>query len=151
MSKKIGNDWWTSPTESTDNGRTIIVTGRRGVEAAMESGKYNIRVEITWRYAGDATGMPDKATSMLMESVHDALTAVFDKDPVAILTGIYTGDDRRDWVFYTMSTHIFERKINEALADFELLPITIYTENDADWGEYREMRDATELTAPDEE
>jgi hypothetical protein len=50
-----------------------------------------------------------------------------------------------------MSTHIFERKINEALADFELLPITIYTENDADWGEYREMRDATELTAPDEE
>jgi hypothetical protein len=151
MSKKIGNDWWTSPTESTDNGRTIIVTGRRGVEPAMESGKYRIRVEITWRYAGDATGMPDRDTSKLMEAVHDALTAVFDKDNVAILTGIYTGDDRRDWVFYTMSTHIFERKINEALADFELLPITIYTENDADWAEYREMRDATELTASEEE
>ncbi|MDE5706041.1 DUF695 domain-containing protein [Muribaculum sp.] len=150
MSKKIGNDWWTAPTESDKTGRTVIVTGRRGVEAAMDSGKYGIRVEITWRYQGDSTGMPDKPTSMLMEAVQEALTTVFDRDPVAILTGVYTGDDRRDWVFYTTSTHIFERKINEALAPFDLLPITIYTENDPDWGEYREMREATELTAPDE-
>lgn len=149
MSKKIGNDWWTAPTESDDTGRTVIVTGRRGVEAAIESGRYKIRVEVTWRYQGDATGMPDKPTSMIMEAVQDAMTAAFDRDPVAILTGIYTGDDRRDWVFYTTSTHIFGRKINEALAPFDLLPITIYTENDPDWAEYREMRDATELTAPD--
>ncbi len=116
----------------------------------MESGKYRIRVEITWRYQGDSTGMPDKPTSMLMEAVQEALTKVFDRDPVAILTGVYTGDDRRDWVFYVTSTHIFERKINEALAPFDLLPITIYTENDPDWAEYREMREATELTATDE-
>ncbi len=94
--------------------------------------------------------MPDKPTSMLMEAVQEALTKVFDRDPVAILTGVYTGDDRRDWVFYVTSTHIFERKINEALAPFDLLPITIYTENDPDWAEYREMREATELTATDE-
>lgn len=114
MIRKIGNEWWTAPTESDENGRTVIVTGRRGVEAAMESGKYRIRVEITWRYQGDSTGMPDKPTSMLMEAVQEALTKVFDRDPVAILTGVYTGDDRRDWVFYVTSTHIFERKINEA-------------------------------------
>ena len=150
MIRKIGNEWWTAPTESDENGRTVIVTGRRGVEAAMESGKYRIRVEITWRYQGDSTGMPDKPTSMLMEAVQEALTKVFDRDPVAILTGVYTGDDRRDWVFYVTSTHIFERKINEALAPFDLLPITIYTENDPDWAEYREMREATELTATDE-
>lgn len=150
MIRKIGNEWWIAPTESDENGRTVIVTGRRGVEAAMESGKYRIRVEITWRYQGDSTGMPDKPTSMLMEAVQEALTKVFDRDPVAILTGVYTGDDRRDWVFYVTSTHIFERKINEALAPFDLLPITIYTENDPDWAEYREMREATELTATDE-
>lgn len=149
MSKKIGNDWWTTPTESTESGRTVIVTGRRGVESAMASGKYGIRIEITWRYPGDASGMPDKPTSMVMEAVQDAMTKEFDRDPVAILTGIYTGDDRRDWVFYATSTRIFERKINEVLAPFDLLPITIYTENDPDWAEYREMRDSTELTAPD--
>ncbi len=38
---KLGNDWWTSPTES-ESGRLVMVTGRRGVEKARESGKYNI-------------------------------------------------------------------------------------------------------------
>lgn len=35
---KIGNDWWTSPTES-ESGALVMVTGRRGVEQARESGK----------------------------------------------------------------------------------------------------------------
>ncbi len=141
---KIGSEWWTSPTES-ENGRLIIVTGRGGIDEVRTSGKYNIRVEVTWKYPGDATGMPDYPTSKVMEAVQDAMTKAFDKDPVAVLTGIYTGDDERNWIFYTRSIHIFEKKINEALADFDLLPINIYTENDPDWQEYDEMREASEL------
>ena len=141
---KIGSEWWTSPTES-ENGRLIIVTGRSGIDEVRNSGKYNIRVEVTWKYPGDATGMPDYPTSKVMEAVQDAMTKAFDKDPVAVLTGIYTGDDERNWIFYTRSIHIFEKKINEALADFDLLPINIYTENDPDWQEYDEMREASEL------
>ena len=141
---KIGNDWWTSPTESA-TGKLIMVTGRRGIEQAKESGKYNIRVEITWKYQGDASGMPDTPTSTIMEAVQDALQKVFTKDPVAILTGIYTGDGERNWIFYTTSIHIFEKKINQALAPFDLLPITIYTENDPEWLEYEEMKDASEI------
>ena len=141
---KIGSEWWTSPTES-ENGRLIIVTGRGGFAEVRNSGKYNIRVEVTWKYPGDATGMPDYPTSKVMEAVQDAMTKAFDKDPVAVLTGIYTGDDERNWIFYTRSIHIFEKKINEALADFDLLPINIYTENDPDWQEYDEMREASEL------
>ena len=133
MAIKIGNDWWTSPTESA-TGKLIMVTGRRGIEQAKESGKYNIRVEITWKYQGDASGMPDTPTSTIMEAVQDA-----------ILTGIYTGDGERNWIFYTTSIHIFEKKINQALAPFDLLPITIYTENDPEWLEYEEMKDASEI------
>ncbi len=144
MAIKIGNEWWTSPTESA-TGKLIMVTGRRGIEQAKESGKYNIRVEITWKYQGDASGMPDTPTSTIMEAVQDALQKVFTKDPVAILTGIYTGDGERNWIFYTTSIHIFEKKINQALAPFDLLPITIYTENDPEWLEYEEMKDASEI------
>ena len=57
----------------------------------------------------------------LMEKVQDALTDAFYKDPIAVLTGIYTGDGERNWVFYTLSTNIFGRKLNEALQSFELL------------------------------
>ena len=84
-----------------------------------------------------------------MEQVQEALEKEFEKDPVAILTGIYTGDNERNWIFYTLSTHIFGRKLNESLATFELLPITIYTENDAAWNEYQEMKDLSEIIADD--
>ena len=99
-------------------------------------------MEVSWKYEGDATGMPDLATSQLMEQVQDALTETFRKDPVAVLTGIFTGDDCRDWIFYTLSTNIFGRKLNEALADFPMLPLEIYCENDAAWAAYDEMAEA---------
>ncbi len=137
-------DWWTSPTEA-DNGQLIMVTGRRDIDTFRKNPRFNIRVEVTWRYQSDSTGMPDEATSKLMEDVQDAMQAEFIKDPVAVLTGIYTGAGERNWVFYTLSTHIFGRKINECLAQFDLLPITIYTENDPDWAEYDEMKAASEI------
>lgn len=143
------DDWWTSPTEA-DNGSLIMVTGRRDIDKFRDNPKFSIRVEVTWKYDGESNGMPDTATSQLMEEVHDALAAVFDKDPVAVLTGIYTGDNRRDWVFYTLSTHIFQKKINDALAQFPMLPLEIYAENDPDWAEYAEMRELSEISASDD-
>lgn len=142
------SDWWTSPTES-ENGRLIMVTGRRDVDKFRNNSRFNIRVEISWEYDGDASGMPNYETSTLMEQVQEALEAEFKKDPIAILTGIYTGDNERNWVFYTLSTHIFGRKLNEALVNFELLPITIYCENDPNWNEYQEMKELSEIDAGD--
>ena len=142
------SDWWTSPTES-ENGQLIMVTGRRDVDKFRNNSRFNIRVEISWKYEGDATGMPNYETSTLMEQVQEALEAEFKKDPIAILTGIYTGDNERNWVFYTLSTHIFGRKLNEALVNFELLPITIYCENDPNWNEYQEMKELSEIDAGD--
>lgn len=142
------NDWWTSPSES-ENGRLIMVTGRRNVEKFRNNPRFNIRVEITWKYDSDDSGMPDKETSVLMENVHDILSEIFAKDPVAVMTGVYTGDGERNWVFYTLSTHIFGRKINEALSELPLLPIMIYCENDPDWNEYEEMKDLSEINVDD--
>ena len=115
------------------------------MEPVMATGKYNHRIEITWKYEADNTGMPDEPTSSLMEEVQEALQTDFMKDPVAVLTGIYTGNGERNWVFYTMSVKIFERKLNEDLAKFDMLPLSLYVENDPDWNEYREMREATEI------
>lgn len=142
------SEWWTAPTES-ETGNLIMVTGRRDVDAFKNNPRFNIRVEVTWKYIGDKNGMPDVATSTLMEQVQDVLTSVFAKDPVAIMTGIYTGDGERNWVFYTLSTNIFGKKINEALQAFDLLPLTIYCENDPDWNEYQEMKSLTEIHTED--
>ena len=95
---------WTAPTES-ESGKLILVTGRKDVEKFRSNPRFNIRVEVTWKYEGDATGMPDKPTSTLMEEVQEVLQKEFRKDSVAVLTGIFTGDNQRDWIFYTLSTH----------------------------------------------
>lgn len=136
---KISDEWWTAPAEG-DNGELILVTGRRNMDEIMASKIFNDRIEVTWNYAPQANGLPDESTSKLMEQVHDALRAEFDKDPVAIMTGIYTGAGERNWIFYTRSINIFGRKLNEILAPFELLPLSIYAEKDPEWNEYREMR-----------
>lgn len=142
---KITDEWWSAPAES-ENGELIIVTGRRNMDDVMATGKYVNRVEVTWLYAEG--GMPDVKTSETMEAVTDSLKEVFKKDPVAVLTGIYTGAGERNWVFYTMSLPIFGKKFNEALADFEMLPLEFYADNDPDWLEYKEL---CETEIPDEE
>ncbi|MDE7153089.1 MAG: DUF695 domain-containing protein [Muribaculaceae bacterium] len=137
-------DWWTSPAEG-ENGNLIMVTGRRDIEKFRKNPRYKIRIEVTWAYGPTADGMPDRATSEMMEKVQDLLQETFAKDPVAVLTGIYTGDNRRNWVFYSTSTHIFGRKINETLSSLPTLPLSIYCENDPDWAEYAEMKELTEI------
>ena len=143
------NDWWTCPTESED-GRLIMVSGRRDIDAFRRNPRFIIRVEITWRYSDQpSANMPDDATAKIMGDITDALNAEFTKDPVAVMTGIYTGAGERNWVFYTLSTNIFNKKINQALSAFSLLPLEIYAENDPDWSEYSEMRELSEI-APGE-
>ena len=135
---RISDDWWTAPAEG-ENGSLVLVTGRRALDNVMQSGLYRFRVEVTWRYDGDEKRLPGYADSKIMEEVTDALNESFDKDPVAILTGIYTGDNQRNWVFYTRSLHIFQRKFNEVMAPFPPLPLEFEAEEDPDWQEYREM------------
>lgn len=137
---RVVDEWWTSPTES-ENGKLIMVTGRRGVESVMQSGKFNDRVEISWKYDSDDSGMPDKETAMLMEAVDESLKKTFKKDPIAVITGIYTGDGERNWVMYVKNINIFNNYLNKALAQFPLLPLELYAEKDPEWDEYKEMKD----------
>lgn len=140
MTTEFGT-WWTAPAES-ESGRLIMVTGRKDIGKFRDNPRYKIRIEVGWPYEAGSDGMPDTATSKLMEEVQEALQTEFRKDPVAVLTGIFTGDGRRDWVFYATSTHIFGRKLNEVLAPFPLLPLEITAENDPEWEAYDEMAEA---------
>ena len=121
------DNWWTAPAE-TDDGRLIMVTGRADVARFRKNPKFSIRIEIEWPY----DTAPGEAT--------DRLNAILDRDPVAVMTGIFTGAGTRTWVFYTLSTHIFQNKLNEALADLPTLPLHIIAENDPRWEAYDEMQ-----------
>ncbi|MBJ2182969.1 MAG: DUF695 domain-containing protein [Muribaculaceae bacterium] len=140
------NDWWTAPAEAPD-GQIVMVTGRRDIAKYRNNPRFSIRVTVAWRYA--PAGMPSDADAETMGVATDGFTEVLAKDPVAVLTGIYTGAGERTWVFYTLSTNIFNKKLNEALAPLPLLPLEISAENDPRWEEYDEMCEC-EITTTDD-
>ena len=141
----------TSPFESNESGNLVMGTIRRDVDKFRKDPKFKYRIEVSWSYQPDAKGMPDEATSEQMEEVENALSEVFTKDPVAVLTGIYTGEGVRDWEFYTLSLHIFQRKFNEALAPFPSLPLSFYATEDPTWEEYTQLLSAAEAADSDAE
>lgn len=142
--------WWTAPMEA-DNGRNIIVTGRDYLDKIIDSGKYAYLVRVTWNYESDPTGMPVERDAKLMGEVTDALLAEFKRDKTAYLTGIYTGDGKREWIFHAQNLNIFGRVFNRALEDIETIPIEIEAESDPDWEEYKEMRELSYIPETDDE
>lgn len=140
MEKEYG-EWWTAPAESED-GRLVMVTGRKDVAAFRKNPRFNIRVEVKWPYstAPDAT-MPSPEQAEMMGTATDNFNEILHKDPVAVMTGIFTGAGERTWVFYTLSTNIFNKKLNEAFAPLPLLPLEITAENDSRWEAYDEMKE----------
>lgn len=142
--------WWSAPTEA-ENGRTIIVTGRDYMDQIIAKGKFPYRVTISWDYNALPSGMPEEPDAQLMEKATDALMDEFRRDKVAYMTGIYTGDGRRDWVFYTGNLNIFNRVMNRALASLDQMPLLIEAESDPDWEEYREMREISYIPENEEE
>ena len=80
-----------------------------------------------------------------MEKVNDALINAFSKEQAAILTGIYTGDSERNWIFYVRNIPKFQQILNDALKEFDVLPLKLYAEKDPNWEEYSEMRELTEI------
>lgn len=69
--------------------------------------------------------MPCESDARVMEPVQDALQKAMEKDKLAILTGVYTGDNERTWIFYTRNVPAFGEMLNKALSSFEKLPIVI--------------------------
>lgn len=133
------SNWITAPFESVEGENLVMCTVRTDVSRFRENPRFRFRVEVEWPYEPAAGGMPPESLGHELEAVVDALQSVLKADPVAVLTGVYTGNGSRTMVFYTLSLHIFQRKFNEALADFPALPLEFEAFEDTDWEEYGSM------------
>ncbi len=138
------SDKWFSALSQNDEGQLVIVTGRDDLMEFVHSGKFKERAEITWKFEGDAQGMPSEELSQQMEEIEAALRKAMEKDKLAILTGVYTGGNQKTWVFICRTVKVFGERLNEALASFDLLPIEIYTEKDPGCEEYLDMLEMKE-------
>lgn len=131
--------WLTAPFESASSGNLIMGTIKTGIDKFIENPRYKYRVEMAWSYSQCQKGMPSETDGRLMEDVTEAIENVLKADPIAVLTGIYTGDGERTLIFYTLSLYIFQRKFNEALAPYPTLPLQFEAFDDPEWEEYHQM------------
>lgn len=144
---KIGDKWWSSPTES-HSGKMIFVSGRDGVDSLRESGEYSVRVDVEWHYDALPDGLPRNDDAELMGAATESLSRTFADCRVAVMTGIYTGDGERDWVFYVRNLKVFGALFNKALGELDAMPLIIEAKDDPAWEEYLHMRELTYI--PDE-
>ncbi|MBD5200676.1 MAG: DUF695 domain-containing protein [Bacteroidales bacterium] len=142
--------WWTYPAVA-DNGKTIIVTARDGMQPLIDKGKHRYRIDVDWDYTPLPDGMPSDEDAKLMGEATDAMIETFAKDPVAVMTGIYTGDGRRTWVFYAKSLGVFGNVFNRALADLPQMPLLIEASEDPGWEEYLHTKSETYIPEDDTE
>ncbi len=134
---KLSDNWFTALSE--EKGQLVYVSGRKDLEAFRQKGALRIRAEIKWAYAPDTTGMPQGKEGELIAEVEEKLRRAMEKDKLAILTGNYTGAGAKYWVFYTRHLPSFGERLNDCLAEYELLPLEIQCEEDPEWEEYLDM------------
>jgi hypothetical protein len=138
----LTDKWFTALSENEDGTYTFI-SGRSDIEEFIASGKMKERIEVTWTYTADNKGLPaDDAEAELMEAVEERLRLAMEKDKLAILTGIYTGSGKRQWIYIARNTAAFGTRLNETLIAAypdRQLPIAIYAEKDPENQEYKEL------------
>ena len=137
---QLSDNWFTALAENEDATYTFI-SGRAGIEDFISSGKFKERIEITWKYNADTKGLPaDDKEAELMEEVEERLRLAMEKNKLAILTGIYTGQGQRQWVYIARNTGAFGELLNQTLQIYpQQLPIEIYAEKDPENLEYKEL------------
>lgn len=135
----LTDNWFTALSENED-GTFTFISGRADIEEFVRSRKLRERLEIIWNYQADGKGLPaDDAEAQLMEEVGDKLRDVMEKDKLAIVTGIYTGQGKREINFICRNIEAFGQRLNDALSTYPQLPIVVNAYDDPDNEEYREL------------
>lgn len=93
------------------------------------------RIIIAWRYE-NPTGMPSPTEREQMEELEAALEPVVEEEGFATLALVSTGENLREWIYYTQSGEDFFNRLNTALADRPRFPIEIRSAPDPAWATY---------------
>ncbi len=122
--------------ESKEGVRFLSV--RKELLPHLETGKYPYRIEVCWRYEGDHARMPLESTGIEMEQFEVAVVKELERNKLAILACISTGEGRREWVFYTRNLRAFGETFNSALANQPTYPLSFEADEDRSAEYFRE-------------
>lgn len=97
------------------------------------------RVILVWRYESQS-GLPAAAEREAMDRLEDLLAPVVEKSGFAMLALVTTGENLREWIYYTESEEAFLHALNEALAQQPQFPIEIHAAPDPKWSTFERFQ-----------
>lgn len=138
------DDTWTG-AEGENDGKPFLLRFRPHLQGFITTNKYNKRLTISWNYdSDDSSLMPSDDQLELMQDVEDALVDTLENDLQSVLAFVYTGQNQREWHWYSSDINETGKRLNEALADFDQLPIELSVEDDPEWSEYNAVLEGVE-------
>ena len=64
---------------------------------------------------------------------------ILEEDIQAVLAFVYTGQNKREWHWYSSNIDGTETRLNEIISEFNKLPIELSAKDDPNWTGYNEV------------
>jgi Family of unknown function (DUF695) len=130
------DDWVIAQGE--DNGFPLIIRSRVVMPKGIKQKLHRHSMSIVWEYVSEKiNGFPSSNLQSRMEFFENALVAELEGVNQAFLTAIFTCKGRREWHWYSCDPEDTVKLINKALINQEQYPISITSEDDPDWDDFR--------------
>jgi len=134
-----GRTFGTAVSRGATNDHAIIFRFVQQFEPGFDRVHYPDRVIVVWRYNSDA-GMPADVDRVRMDEMEDLLEPHLEAGGEAVLALVSTGQNLREWTYYSKSESRFIAKLNIALQGQPEFPIEIHVGPDPNWSTYEDFR-----------
>ena len=136
---EVGTVWATATaTRPLDNHR-IVYRFIKEFAPNFDRSSWPERVILVWRYKS-TVGMPSTVERESMDRMEDLLSSHVEKSGLAVLALVSTGENLREWTYYTKSEEEFVGKLNAALGREQRFPIEVHIAPDPQWSTYEAFR-----------
>jgi hypothetical protein len=129
--------WATAVSRNEAQGTAIIYRYMKTFPENFLRSQQPDRIIIVWRYQGEK-GMPSPEERQRMDDFEDALSPL-EKDGFSTLALVSTGDNLKEWTYYTRAEHAFLERLNLALRSRAPFPVEIHASADAKWSTYQQF------------
>jgi len=128
--------------EAEEDGVPVLLRFRADLPV-KKTADFPYLISILWTYDGSKNGgMPDDRTLAMMDRVEDALDPI-DESGEAFLMVAVTGNNRREWIWYTNSRERYMALVNRSLPRQQKFPMDFTTSEDPAWLTYTSIRNAS--------
>ena len=133
-----GRTWATAVSSRPSDDRKIVYRYVQEYLPSFDRARYSTRITLSWRYESPS-GMPSTSERESMDRFEDLLEPQLEPTLLASLALVRTGDNLRQWTYYTKSESGFRAKLEQAIRSAGGAPVEASAVSDPAWRVYEQF------------